>query len=237
MGSTLRAAKFLAGIAATHPEFYANFKIQDCSAKPHELQFVECGNLVPDELAKDMLPTGSQDQGRIANALQHLDRTSSLLEDVKSHIISRNFQPRVHAECAVAEAVHAARIRFFGNDRYIACSKPACFCCYHYLCHHPGKFVRPPCHNRVWPNWRAPDLVGRHDLASRQQTQERVLEKVLVALNEATIRTILGKSASIGWHPDSTSGITTTASRRDGGASTIVGSSISRRTSHISLVD
>ena len=237
MGSTLRAAKFLASIAATHPEFCANFKIKDCSAEPHKLQFVECEKLVPNELAAKMLPTGSRARARIAAALQRLDATSGLLENVKTHISSRDFRPRIHAECAVAEAVHTARIRFFGNDRYISCSKPACFCCYHYLCNHPGRFVHPPCHNRVWPNWRAPGLVGSHDLASRQQAQNRLLERVLVVINQAAISTILGKSGSTSSHPDSTTGITTTASKYDDEGSTAIGLTVSRRASIGSFVD
>ena len=237
MGSTLRAAKFLAGIAATHPEFCANFKIKDCSTEPHKLQLVECGKLVPNELAAEMLPVDSRDQVRVTNALQRLDATSGLLENVKTHINSRDFRPRIHAECAVAEAVHAARIRFFGNDRYISCSKPACFCCYHYLCNHPGRFVHPPCHNRVWPNWRAPDLVGNFNLESRQQAQKQLLDKVLVAIDQAAILTILGKPGSVSWHPDSTTGITTSASEYDDERSIAVSSTVSRRASIASFID
>lgn len=71
------------------------------------------------------------------------------------------WSPIVHAEILIADHFHKTGLDFFENDRYIACSKAACYCCYYFLrqlSHHPGQFVEPGCHYNAYIRWRLPDI-------------------------------------------------------------------------------
>lgn len=61
--------------------------------------------------------------------------------------------PRVHAEVQLLDHFHAHRLSFAADDRYIACSKPACFCCRLYFRHHPARCVEPDSHGNLHLNW------------------------------------------------------------------------------------
>lgn len=63
----------------------------------------------------------------------------------------------VHAEIQVLEDSYAHGMQFACDDSFIACSKPAYFCCLLYFRHHPGHVVEPVSHNRIYLNWRPPD--------------------------------------------------------------------------------
>jgi hypothetical protein len=106
----------------------------------------------------------------------------------------------------LVKAVHNTDFAFVDNDKHIACSKPACFCCYHYICHHPGAFVRPPCHNKVYLNWKPPETSGS-DPDNKVNLQRDVMIRISERIREAIIQNVLNRTR---WmrHLDSTSGIT-----------------------------
>ncbi|KAF1829577.1 hypothetical protein BDW02DRAFT_592514 [Decorospora gaudefroyi] len=74
---------------------------------------------------------------------------------------SENIVTRVHAELQIADTFSRAQdIKFVDNDKYIGCSKPACYFCYTWLCNHKHRYVEPATHYKVIPGCRGPD----HDL-------------------------------------------------------------------------
>lgn len=74
------------------------------------------------------------------------------MQRILQHYSDKNWQLSVHAELALLEAMDERQCTFYDNDKFIACSKAACFCCYHYICSHLGAFARPACHNKVYRN-------------------------------------------------------------------------------------
>jgi hypothetical protein len=50
------------------------------------------------------------------------------------------------------EHIHVNRVSFVGNERYIGCSKPFCYCCNLYASFHPGLCLPRPCHGNTWIN-------------------------------------------------------------------------------------
>jgi hypothetical protein len=108
-----------------------------------------------------------------------LDRLLTLYKD-------KSFRPRVHAELILLEFYHVNRLPFVDDDRFIGCSKLACYCCYHYISAHPGGFIRPPSHGIRYLNWRPLDIVDtmndsekKHqcDVLNQMITQIRRLHK------------------------------------------------------------
>lgn len=71
--------------------------------------------------------------------LSTMDQRLSLQENLMGQYNNPNFIPNVHAEIRVLEHFHENSLRFAGNDRFIGCSKPACYCCQLYIQHHPRK--------------------------------------------------------------------------------------------------
>jgi hypothetical protein len=59
----------------------------------------------------------------------------------------------VHAEIAMLEHFQAHGLTFLNNDRYIACSKPSCYCCQWYMSSRQMKLQPRLCHSNVWIKW------------------------------------------------------------------------------------
>jgi hypothetical protein len=93
------------------------------------------------------------------------------------------------------------------NDRFIACSKLACYYYYHYISLHPGDFVRPPSHGIRYLNWRAPDLVDETNTREKN-SQRDILNKVIAQIRRDALRQIDQRKGPSAWHPDFTTGIT-----------------------------
>lgn len=75
-----------------------------------------------------------------------------------------NPRSQVHAEIMVLEYFYANRLEFLGDDRYIGCSKPSCYCCQWYMFFHEMKIQPRPSHYNVWSKWSPAvcmDLLGR----------------------------------------------------------------------------
>ncbi|KAF2668692.1 hypothetical protein BT63DRAFT_440800 [Microthyrium microscopicum] len=61
----------------------------------------------------------------------------------------RTYKSRVHAELQLADLFSRKGYTFLGEDRYVGCSKGACYFCYEYLSLHQNKFERPATHGKV----------------------------------------------------------------------------------------
>lgn len=64
---------------------------------------------------------------------------------------------RVHAEILLADLFSRRGWKCVDGDKYIGCSKGACFCCASYLSLHHFDFVKPASHNKVILGWRGPE--------------------------------------------------------------------------------
>ena len=96
---------------------------------------------------------------KIRDAQDGFDRLVQLSKELARSCTAPTWKPRVHAELVLNDVFVNQKFEFVDGDRYIACSKAACFCGYHYIRAH-GLFVVPDCHNNVWVNWKAPDIVN-----------------------------------------------------------------------------
>jgi hypothetical protein len=88
----------------------------------------------PHELLHDIVSESTfqnpTDWKRIFDKLHQLDQP--LNRHIYSHIKSKGKSvTRVHTELQIADKFsRSSNMRFVGNDRYIGCSKPACYFCY-----------------------------------------------------------------------------------------------------------
>ncbi|ELR03152.1 hypothetical protein VC83_08458 [Pseudogymnoascus destructans] len=208
LGSHVRAAKVLVAAGLRMPDLFNSFAIQTRPApKPPSLP-PPTGHLTTLEgILNRMLPPGSEKAPLYQEALATLNAKFNIQTRLQDKYQDKHFRPRVHAELNLLEYFHAKRLPFVDDDRFIGCSKPACYCCYHYISNHPGGFVRPTSHSIRYMNWRPPDLINNTD--SKEKIQQRdVLNKVIAQIRLDTLRHIERQRGPSMWRPDSTTGIT-----------------------------
>jgi hypothetical protein len=94
---------------------------------------------------------------------------------------------------------------FAEGDKYIACSKPACFCCHLYFRHHPGGFVEPRSHHKIYLNWKPPGMESAK-IGQKNQLRD-ILNLMIKDIRKEALGQIIEKAAPRGYHPDSVTGI------------------------------
>ncbi|KAF7899778.1 hypothetical protein EAF00_004114 [Botryotinia globosa] len=154
-------------------------------------------------------------------ALAEMDHKYQLSTHLSSHCTNPNWRPKIHAELLLLQHFRSRNLHFVDNDRYIACSKPACYCCYHYIRVHPGKFVVPGSHCNHYLNWRAPDVE------EGDEREEKIREGVLIEMSRVFRGEVLMQIKEMrgpgGWKPDSLTEISEVRGRGGVGGGSFVG--------------
>ncbi|KAI1251871.1 hypothetical protein MGN70_006441 [Eutypa lata] len=139
--------------------------------------------------------------------LSTMDQRLSLQENLMGQYNNPNFIPNVHAEIRVLEHFHENSLGFAGNDRFIGCSKPACYCCQLYIQHHPLRCVKPEAHYKIYLNWGPPGLLGGAK-DPQFKHQRDILNLMLPELRQEALDQLKKKAGPLPGHPDSHTGIT-----------------------------
>lgn len=99
----------------------------------------------------------------------------------------------VHCELTLFDHVMRNKLRFYKNDRYIGCSKPACYFCLHWL--EAEGLVRPKSHYKVLLECRGPDfssnvkwIEARNYLKLCQQVAQDLYKALLGPVPESRTR-------------------------------------------------
>lgn len=142
-----------------------------------------------------------------------MDRLRFIWDDSElSELLHRqkNTKTRVHAELLLIDHFDRYKCQFLdGSDRYIGCSKPACYLCYAYINSHPGRYALPPSHQKLYVGWRPPDIVSSSpDSAVRQQAQLQIMMKLIDWVRRDLATDIESRHARRPYHADSTAGMT-----------------------------
>lgn len=139
-------------------------------------------------------------------ALETLQRTSNgaLLACLRRECL---FKTRIHAELLLADFFYWNQFDFVGDDPYIGCSKPACFNCFHYILAHPGNFILPACHNKLYLAWRTPDIVeDRVPTSTASRIREAITSKMNSNIRSELRRQIDGRYGKKAAQYDSVTG-------------------------------
>ncbi|TGJ79301.1 hypothetical protein E0Z10_g9464 [Xylaria hypoxylon] len=152
-----------------------------------------------------MLPCGGFDT-RYKEAADSMNQRFDIVARFKEEYDNKNFNPLMHAEIQILEHFWDKR-QFFNDDRYIGCSKPACYCCHLYMQHHPSRCVVPQTSRKVYVNWGLRELPQGSQDAEYKHQRDRLNEMVKSIRNDA-LDQILRKAPAEPWHPDSQTGFT-----------------------------
>lgn len=106
------------------------------------------------------------------------------------NLTTKRHHPIVHAEAAMAHFFDSKSLAFVHNSRYIACSKPSCYCCKLYLEEHPGRFLKRKASGNAYVTWYPPLLkdddtrVRRKSAQTLQAITERTKQDILLDTKE-----------------------------------------------------
>jgi hypothetical protein len=159
-----------------------------------------------DSIAKRMLPARSPDLAHYQLALSEMDLRFGIYTQYMKMYYDNNFKPRVHAEVQILDFFHNNDLKFEESDIFVACSKPACYCCSLYFQYHPLCPITPASHQTLHRNWRPPDFVPSNN------TQRDILNKMIKDVRTEALYQIDQRRPNAKWHPDSTTGITESVS-------------------------
>lgn len=122
----------------------------------------------------------------------------------------RSIKTLVHAELLLIDHCDRQGCQFLdGNDKYIGCSKPACYLCHAYITSHPGRYAVPPSHQKLYVGWRPPDSTPSHpNSVARQQAQKKVLLALIEWVRRDIATDIESRTSRLPYHADSTAGMT-----------------------------
>jgi hypothetical protein len=138
-------------------------------------------------------------------ALALMDKPFEISERFRDGYNDSKNKTRVHAEVQVLHHFDQHDEEFVEGDKYIACSKPACFCCHLYFRHHPGGFVEPRSHHKIYLNWQPP---GVESTKTGKKNQLRdILNLMIKDIRKDALSQIIKKAAPRGYHSDSITGV------------------------------
>ncbi|OJJ65666.1 hypothetical protein ASPBRDRAFT_49597 [Aspergillus brasiliensis CBS 101740] len=183
----------------------------------HQVVAITCVPSVPRPVPDNLTTLDGVLNRMFKNDDQEKLQIKNLLLSMNFRSQSRTFQDfmeqydkctaQVHAEVQALNHFFRLNLSFVGNDRYIACSKPACLCCELYFRHHPARMVVPESHRKVWVNW-SPQLVKDPTRGDPDyDLQVKVLNEMTNELRRAVIAQIFDQSSPSPWHPDSQTAI------------------------------
>lgn len=207
LGHHFRIAKDLLSCAPRLSNILHNFEVRSVAIPPRSAIPPADDKTRLDSVIVRMLPAKSPDLDRYQQNIAEMDAKYQLSRRFLNNYREPGLKPRVHAEVQVLEHFYTRNLNFADCDPYVSCSKPACFCCLLYFRAHPGKFVEPTSHHKIYLNWRPPDLsASKSEIGENHQRD--ILNTMTQAIRKEALKQIDEKIPPCAWHPDSITGIT-----------------------------
>ncbi|TVY42409.1 hypothetical protein LOCC1_G004017, partial [Lachnellula occidentalis] len=205
LGEHHKATKTIVSAALRFPGILDEFRIEVRGSPPSKCYFQSSDSITLDGMAGRIF-TKQEDIAHYQEALDTLERTSNgdLFRRLQQECY---FKTRIHAELLLADLFYWHQFDFLEEDPYIGCSKPACFNCFQYLLAHPGNFVLPACHNKLYLTWRTPDILEDHvPVAVASKIRESTTSKMNLNIRMELRKQIDGRYARKAAQYDSVTG-------------------------------
>lgn len=205
----IRAAEIFIEAGLRLPNLFHNFRLAHLSSPSSGdvPRYLEC-EFTLDGILNRMTEKDDQRRVEYKEALSLMDQNFDILARLREQFAEESFKTRVHAELIVLDYFHSNELIFFAGDKYIACSKPACYCCYQYLRFHKGGFSLPTTHFKTYLNWRPPDIVDDGNYDRRWKEQRRIMSEVMNDISSQVLKKIRQSKGPGNYRPDSTTAIT-----------------------------
>lgn len=205
LGEHVKASKTLVSAALRFPGVLDDFEIQACVSPPARCYFQSPSSITLESMASRIF-TKADEIVHYQEALETLEQISdgALLGRLQQEC---SFKTRVHAELLLVDLFYWKQFEFLDDDAYIGCSKPACFDCFQYILAHPGNWVLPACHNKLYLAWRSPDTLEENvSISLASKIREAITGKMNSSLRQELRKQIDGRYAKKSRQYDSVTG-------------------------------
>ena len=192
---TVPSLRDITRVVSSPPADPRSVKISTENVVPYNIVKSICARLEPNAARKHL------------EAFVDIDLKIPLVE-----LMAKNssFMTRVHAELLILEEFSRHNYKYVDDDKYIGCSKGACYFCYNWIVLHHKGLVSPASHNKVILGCRGLD----QDLnKSGAKYYRQMLEKMIGAV-EQDILCHLEVQSSITHQHQSTNGSSRAPSTR-----------------------
>ncbi|EEH05913.1 conserved hypothetical protein [Histoplasma capsulatum G186AR] len=158
------------------------------------------GRMTPDKASQEMMENMLK---------QRLDQsTDEITQGISEKLKTKTL---IHAELLLMSYIEEHGCNFIEpDDKYIGCSKPACYLCSLYICHHPGNYSLPDTSNKLYIKWRMPDTYSSHKSAARSAREMEVILDKMIQEIKKNFKTDVMRPRPRNMHADSSADMTTT---------------------------
>lgn len=210
LASHVRAPKTVISDARRHPNIFDEGvstvkKVATPSSAPPP---APTNRVTPSSILNRMVGSSHRSMRMYQDAMEFMDQKLQIGDKIRATYAKEDFRPIVHCEVQVLEHFYENNLRFAFNDRSIACSKPACYCCHLYFQAHPAGPEERRSHQKIWLNWGPPLIPDGQRDESRYLHQRDILDRMVETIRKEALSQIERKVTDMGFHPDSTTGIT-----------------------------
>ena len=213
LGKVVAVSKRLLETAVMLPQdFVEGFMIRPVPSSTFEKMPMKTRETTIQSIVRRMF-SSSKDQNEFLDRLEFLRMGEDLSKVIREECRKKT---RVHAELLLIEYFDTYGCTFLdGNDKYIGCSKPACYLCHAYIDAHPGRYALPASHQKIYLAWRLPDVYfGDPNPEGRLETHEQILGRMIDKVRQDLKTEIESRTPQRSFHADSTAGLTSTAQRQ-----------------------
>jgi hypothetical protein len=182
LGSWFVASKFVVAVARRTPQLFKQFQVAPVRRIGKTATRILDEDMSLSEALLRTLPGYNSELVDLRIRTMQSASNDDLGARFMENYTDPNFVPKVHAETLMVEHFYFNQLHFFGNDRYIGCSKPSCYCCDLYLRNHPGNFEARPSHGNVWVKWCLPFEADEEDVGKRTHAvkmQKKILLNII----------------------------------------------------------
>lgn len=166
------------------------------------------GLTTPSGILKRMVKPDHPKMKAYQEGMEFLDRKLKIGDKIVASYETKDFRPSVHCEVQILEHFYENNLRFSHNDQFVACSKPACYCCHLYFKAHPSYPEEPRSHLKIWPSWSPPLIPDGHRDEKKYRHQLYILNSMIESIRKEALNQIEKKVTDMKPHQDSTTGIT-----------------------------
>lgn len=157
---------------------------------------------------KRMLPANQRNNvSKLYEQMANM-RLFNIADAFSENFTDNNLKGRVHAEVFLLEHFYFSKLRPWGREKYIGCSKRSCYCCSLYFRFHPGNFVLRPAHNTVHVGWIPPLMAQLNEPTERKHNLD-IMNQMNAYMRRDIMEEIEERMPRREKAPDSTSGIDT----------------------------
>jgi hypothetical protein len=161
LGATRSAANTVVEAMSAVPSLHRISEVRRVTAPDADEKTIPASCISPHEILYGIIADSkSSNPLHSEHAFQRLyELDPPVARPIRNKMAAREkILTRVHAELQIADMFSRAQdMKFVDNDKYIGCSKPACYFCYTWLCNHKHYYVHPATHYKIIPGCRAPD--------------------------------------------------------------------------------